>query len=220
MALSRRLLLSREGILACLALAAVGAAYLLLPKAEASFEVRPLASFTDSIGPWRMVQQYQTEAKVQDVLRADDTMNRTYAAEGQPVVSLFVAFFRSQRTGVAPHSPKNCLPGSGWAPLESGYRAIPVRGAGRTIEVNRYMVAREADRQLVYYWYQTPYRAVASEYAAKFWLVADSIMHRRSDTSLVRVVVPLRDSGEDAADRAAQQFLQDVYPALAEYLPH
>ena len=38
-----------------------------------------------------------------------------------------------------------------------------------------------------------PQRVIASEYAAKFWLVADAIRYHRSDTALVKIVVPVRN---------------------------
>lgn len=193
------------------------AAYHLLPKTERTVVARPLGEFPVQIGPWRMVADHGIDAEVQRVLRADDTLNRVY--ESPPsggAVNLFVAFFRSQQSGAAPHSPKNCLPGSGYAPLDSGTLRIET-APGRFAEVNRYVVARGDSRSLVLYWYQTPARIVASEFAAKFWLVADSIRYRRSDTSLVRIVVPLQE--RDDAEKRAVAFARAVLPALMEFLP-
>lgn len=193
------------------------AAYHWMPKTEREFAARPLKEFPAVIDGWRMVSDSEIDPEVQRVLRADDTLNRLYVREGTPVtVSLFVAFFRSQTTGVAPHSPKNCLPGSGYAPVDSG--TILVQDAsGRFAEVNRYVVSRGDARSLVLYWYQTPARIVASEFAAKFWLVADSLRYRRSDTSLVRLVVPMTD-GIDS-ERAAIEFASVLLPRLTGFLP-
>ena len=52
-----------------------------------------------------------------DVLRADDTLNRIYRLRAASSY-LFIAYFKTQRYGQSPHSPKNCLPGSGWEPVE------------------------------------------------------------------------------------------------------
>lgn len=193
------------------------AAYHLLPKTERPFLARPLREFPLRIGPWQMAQEFEIEPEVRRVLRADDTLSRHYARPGSAVpVNLFVAFFRSQTSGAAPHSPKNCLPGSGYAPLESS--TIRIRaGAGGEVEVNRYIVARGDARSVVLYWYQTPARIVASELAAKLWLVADSIRYRRSDTSLVRVTVPVADGAD--AEAEARQFAEEVLPVLNSFLP-
>ncbi len=212
-------LASRRGAVLALSLLLIGeaAAYHLLPKAEKSFPVRPLREFPAEIDGWRMVADNGIDPEVQRVLRADDTLNRVYAKPGTRAgLNLFVAFFRSQTTGAAPHSPKNCLPGSGYAPLDSGTASIEVQ-PGRRIEVNRYIVARGDSRSLVLYWYQTPARIVASEYAAKFWLVADSLRYRRSDTSLVRIVVPILDGAD--SEQEVREFARVLLPRLTEFLP-
>ena len=64
------------------------------------------------------------------MLRADDALNRTYVSQDQ-AATLFVAYFGSQRAGVNPHSPKNCLPGAGWLPLTAGTLAVRLP-VGRT----------------------------------------------------------------------------------------
>lgn len=206
--------------LVSLLLVAQAVAYYSIPKAEAHFEVRPLAEFPRTLGAWQAVAEYPMESEVQAVLKADDTLNRVYAAAGQKAgVNLFVAFFRSQAAGVAPHSPKNCLPGAGYAPVSSGSVEIAVPALNETVEVNRYVVARGDEKTLVLYWYQTPKRIVASEFAAKFWLAADSIRYRRSDTSLVRVIVPIGAVTAEEADRISAEFVRALLPELNRYLP-
>jgi EpsI family protein len=203
------------------ALAAQAAGYYLLPRSSTDFQVRPLSGFDVVIGPWAETGNYPVEDEVRSVLRADDTLNRVYSSPDQPVsCNLFVAFFKSQATGAAPHSPKNCLPGSGWTPVESSIVEIDLPALGRSIEANRYIVARGSERTLVYYWYQTPYRTVASEYKAKIWLVLDSLRYHRSDTSLVRVVAALPPDSVQQADAAATDFIRNVFPRLEAYLPH
>ena len=207
----------RAALWLSLLLMAQAAAYHLLPKTERGFTARPLREFPVVVADWVMVGQYEIEPEIQRVLRADDTLNRTYLRPGSQLpVNLFVAFFKSQASGVAPHSPRNCLPGSGYAPVDSGVVRLRAGAAGE-VEVNRYIVARGDSRSLVLYWYQTPARIVASEFAAKFWLVADSIRYRRSDTSLVRIVVPITE-GTDA-EAEARKFASAVLPLLSEFLP-
>lgn len=209
--------LRRAAVLLSLLLIGQAAAYHLLPKTEKTFFARPLRQFPALIGQWHMVEDFEIEPEVRRVLRADDTLNRNYARFGSRLpVNLFVAFFRSQTSGAAPHSPKNCLPGSGYAPLESSRVRIRT-GASGEVEVNRYIVARGDARSVVLYWYQTPARIVASELAAKLWLVADSIRYRRSDTSLVRITVPMADGAD--AEAEARQFAADVLPVLNSFLP-
>src|ERR1039458_6324331 len=103
--------------------------------------------------------------EVQDVLRADDTLSRDYVnLAATAKASLLIAFFKTQRYGQAPHSPKNCLPGAGWEPTESGTIRIAVPEWQEPIVVNRYVVAHGEDKVLAIYWYQGRHRVIASEY--------------------------------------------------------
>jgi EpsI family protein len=163
------------------------------------------------------------DQETQDVLKADDLVYRYYVdpadpALGHTAVSLFVAAFRSQRNGKTPHSPKNCLPGSGWTQLSSGVYPIHLEN-GQSIEVNRYIVTHGQDRSLVMYWYQSRNRVVADEFKAKFWVMADALRLNRTDTALVRVVVPILDRNEDQATEYATNFVKAFFQPLHNYLP-
>lgn len=212
----------RHPVVIVLSLALVGQAVVALgfSRAETVPPLRPLKLAPAVFGEWQMASESEIEPEVLEVLRADDTMTRIYRQESTGrAAGLFVAYFKTQRTGQAPHSPKNCLPGSGWVPTTSDVLSIDIPGLSAPITVNRYIVARGEDKSLVLYWYQTPTRVVASEYAAKFYLVVDSVRYNRSDTALVRVVVPAVAGDEDSASRAAIDFVRSFFVPLRAYLP-
>ena len=187
---------------------------------------RPLESMPTTLGSWHQVQTGVIEQEVLDVLKADDILNGGYCSSASPdcartgegSAGLFVAAFRTQRNGKTPHSPKNCLPGSGWVPLSSGELAIDV-GRAEPISVNRYLIASGSQRQLVLYWYQSRDRTVANEYKAKFWVMADAVRLNRTDTALVRVIVPVVNRDEAKAQATATDFVKSFYSTLLEYLP-
>jgi EpsI family protein len=178
---------------------------------------RPLAQMPRDMGSWKFLQDGVVDPETQAVLQADDILNRSYS-NGRIMANFFVAGFRSQRTGKAPHSPKNCLPGSGWLPLDDRIIQVDV-GKPLPIDVNRYVIAHGDERSLVLYWYQSRDRAVASEYKAKFWVVADAMRYNRTDTALVRVVVPIVNKNEAAAERDAEDLVKTFYSTLLGYLP-
>ncbi len=194
--------------------------YATAARSERVAPVAPLQSFPAAIGPWQLYQETPVPQAEQEVLNADDTLYRVYAepSRGANAV-LFIAYFKTQRTGASPHSPKHCLPGAGWEPVETpGFIRIPVAGRQAPLVVNRYVVAKGDAKSVVLYWYQSHGRVIASEYSAKFWLVADAIRYRRSDTALVRVEV--RFAGDsDSALRTATAFVQAIYPELAVQFP-
>lgn len=133
-------------------------------------------------------------------------------------VSVYVGYYASQTQGRTIHSPKNCLPGGGWEPLENRVARIPVED-GTEHEVNRYILQRNDEQALVLYWYQGRGRVAHDEYAVKWDLLRDAALRQRSDEALVRVVVPVRSTEEEAfetARRAASRMIPAVDRALPE----
>jgi EpsI family protein len=177
---------------------------------------RPLTTFPTSVGSWRMTQEGVIDKETLDVLKADDTMTRYYESP-TGAANLFIAYFKTQRQGQSPHSPKNCLPGSGWQPSTTGRINVDVPGG--PIEINQYVVSKGEAQDVVLYWYQTQGRVIADEFAAKFYLISDSIRHHRSDTALVRVVVPIAAGKTEEAEKVGADFVRDFFPAIKSYLP-
>ena len=188
-------------------------------RGETPPSYRSLDGFPKDIGGWRMIQQGGIEQDVKDVLRADDYITREYAASPGKVASLFVAFFKSQRAGQTPHSPKNCLPGSGWVWTLADTVPVTVPGRAAPIEINRYLVSKGESSSLVLYWYQSRDRVVASEYKAAAFVAWDAIRFNRTDTSLVRVVVPVVNNREDAATQTGVEFIQAFFGTLRNFFP-
>jgi EpsI family protein len=202
---------------AVLALAATAALLQARDRAEILPEHDALSSFPLQIQKWRGSDLRLTPGEL-EVLGPGQFLMRDYEAPAS-AVNLFIAFFPSQRSGDTIHSPKNCIPGSGWVPTESSRISIP-RGDGTSILVNRYIVAKGTNRDLVFYWYQAHGRVTASEYWAKIFLVSDAIRLQRTDGALVRVVTPIQSAGgEAAAQSAALRFVGDLLPLLDRYIP-
>jgi EpsI family protein len=176
-----------------------------------------LSGFPTVVGGWQLQQEGVIDQETQDVLKADDLLSRVYAGK-EGGASLFIAYFKTQRYGQAPHSPRNCLPGSGWQQMESGRVDVPIEGQG-SIRINKYVVEKGEAQSVVYYWYQSQGRVIADEFAAKFYLVSDSIKHHRSDTALVRVVVPILAGRTEASEKVGNDFVQAFYPVVKAYLP-
>lgn len=197
----------------------IATGYLLFARrAERAPQGEPLSHFPVQIGD-RTGHDLEIPADVLEVLGPGDFLERIYSNGRSPIVELYLAYFPSQRTGDTIHSPKNCLPGGGWTPIES--RQIEIALPSRpSLHVNRYIIAKAADRRLVLYWYQAHGRAVASEYRAKFYLVADAIRMNRTDGSLVRIVTPIANSEDSSAAQArAVTFAEQVIPELDRFVP-
>lgn len=182
---------------------------------------KALREFPQTMGVWRAGPDEPIDAETQKILGATDLLNRSYSDEmNRQGVGLFVAFFSSQRKGGAIHSPKNCLPGSGWEPVKGAIIPVTIPSPGKTVEINEYVIQNGLKREVVLYWYQSQGRVIASEYTAKFCLIWDAIRKNRTDGALVRIVSPVVNGDEDHALELAKSFVQESFPHLAESLPN
>jgi EpsI family protein len=176
----------------------------------------PLRELPYVFGSWKG-EDHPLPQQIVQAAGVNDYANRLYVDSKAAAVQLYIGYYDSQRTGNTIHSPKNCLPGAGWDPIRSGDASVSLAG-GNTIVVNEYVIQQEQDKRLVFYWYQGRGRFIASEYAGKFWMVADALLRNRTDGALVRLITPMSD-GEAAARARLASFSQDLLPHLDEFIP-
>lgn len=200
----------------------VCAFYAIASRAETAPLIGSLSMFPVAFHGWAAARDFPIEQETLEILRADDTLNRLYT---DPVkrraVLLFVAYFKTQRYGQSPHSPRNCLPGAGWEPVSglSSRPALQVPGVTNPIVINKYVTAHGDELSVTLYWYQSHGRVIASEWDAKFWSVADSIRYHRSDTSIVKITIPVVSGNVDAAAETGYDFARAAFPELLRQLP-
>ncbi|PYQ70227.1 MAG: EpsI family protein [Acidobacteria bacterium] len=204
----------RLAIVAALMLA-VGAFLRVVSAADLVPDASGLNALPMRIDQWHGRDLGRFDHDIEAVLQADTYTMRRYTRDAIPV-DLFVAYYATQRTGHTIHSPLNCLPGTGWEWVDRRRERIRI-GPGRDIEVNRNIARKNGEQDLVYYWYQSHGRTIASEYRNRLMLVHDALTLHRSDGALVRVTAPIIVGATRAADLPA--FIRALYPVLTRHLP-
>lgn len=216
-------LITRAAVL-CLMLGATTVVLANARRSETPVARTTFASFPMTLNGWHATVDPPLEDDILKVLGVDDYLSRIYYKPDGDAVGLYMGYYGSQRQGDTIHSPLNCLPGAGWEPVSDGERTIAnADGAGRDITVNRYIVRKGLDRQLVLYWYQSHGRVVANEYWSRAFLINDAIRLNRTDGSLVRVIAPIPVGADDdgaAAEQLAVEFVRVLFPQLPTYLPN
>jgi len=175
----------------------------------------PLSSLPSEIDGWRGIDE-ALDQETLNVLGPGEFLVRDYQNPSQPQepwINLYIAYFPSQKTGDTIHSPAHCIPGNGWIPIsrEVIHFVFP---DGSLFPVNRYVVSKMGDRQMVLYWFQAHGRVVASEYSAKYYLITDSIRMNRSDGGMVRLMTPML--GNESPDAAQARIMK----LGSQFLPH
>ena len=172
-----------------------------------------------------LIEQWQgrelgIEANILQALKVDDYMMRRYRNDQDFSVALYAGYYKSMRQGATYHSPKNCLPGSGWYFVKTGKTQLDVASfPGGGVEINKFVIQKGLQKQFVFYWYQDRGRVITSEYWAKIYMVWDAISKRRTDGAFVRLTVPFTDDNATKAFEQAKAFTERIFPLLDEYLP-
>lgn len=183
---------------------------------EAVPPMRPLATFPVVLGALQG-RDLPLENWELRVVRVDDYLSRVYSSPGIPPVYLYIGYYGSQRAGETLHTPRNCLPGSGWQSVTAAQIDLRLPG-GQRAPVNFYVVEKGLDRRVVIYWYQAHGRVVANEYRAKLFTIWDAIRLNRTDATLVKIDTPILHD-EVKARECAVAFATQVLNQLDGYLP-
>lgn len=179
---------------------------------------KPLAQLPQMVGQWKGMEDATLEADVLSVLKLNDYLMRRFQHENGQSLWLYIGYWDTQRKGAQIHSPKHCLPGGGWEPLEASLVTIPLDGVPQGIQVNRYVLQKEKYQQLVTYWYQAQGHVVAKEIDAKIQLIKNAITSNRTDGALVRVTSPVTTTVEQAYAQQVE-YVRTLYPMLVAFLP-
>lgn len=178
----------------------------------------PLASVATQINGFTAIDD-TVPADERRVAGMTSYILRDYPTREAPAFSVYVGYYDEQRQGKSIHSPKNCLPGDGWEPVDAG--SVTIATATGPVTVNRYRVAKHNSQALVYYWYQGRGRVAHDEFRVKWELLRDAALRGRTEEALVRIVVSVKDDGVAHADSVARSvvapLVADVYRALPTY---
>lgn len=155
-----------------------------------------------------------------DTLRFDDYLLADFEGPASAPINFYVAYYQSQKKGQSAHSPKTCLPGGGWEMSSLTTTSVTEVGTGKAFPVNRVVIQKGHDRQIVLYWFKQRDRLVTDEYVVKVLLFWDALVRQRSDGAMIRLTASLLP-GEDetAVDRRLQQFASLVQPMMSAYVP-
>jgi exosortase D (VPLPA-CTERM-specific) len=172
--------------------------------------------FPRVLSGWRMTQEFAMPDNIQKVLKASDTLTRRYVTAEGKSVDLYIGYHGGGKESGEIHSPKQCLPGSGWFELSTRRRSLDV--AGTKINLVQAVYQKGESRQLFLYWFQVQDKTISDEYSLKIAEITNSIINRRRDASFIRISIPF-ESDELGAVATGERFVRDFMPALREFLP-
>lgn len=170
-----------------------------------------------TLAGFRLVEQQDLDDLSKQMLTPDAYIVRTYAnAAGYPV-NVLVIYGHQKNTF---HSPGYCLPGGGWAIQKKSVERIPVvapNGREFEAELNRFLLQKGTLRQVVLYCFVEGGRVTPSIFKHNWYLLQDRLLHRPAMGALVRIIVPVADNEEGAAE-IARAVARELVPIVQHQL--
>lgn len=187
-------------------------------RGEAETQRQPLTRLPQKLGEWRQKgDEIRFSEQTESVLRTTDYTMREYVSPNGRIANLYIGYYASQRTGATYHSPQNCLPGSGWMMTEPEIVEIKI-ASGKSFSANRYRIQNGVYDEIMIYWYQGRGRSEASEYKDKINTVWDSVLKRRSDGAMIRVMTSV-GANEGEAIEEATDFAAHTADVISAFVP-
>jgi EpsI family protein len=177
---------------------------------------KPLEELPARIGDWQMTGDSRFDERVLAVLKPTDYLSRTYRDGQGERLSLYLGYHGGGPDSGPIHSPKHCLPGSGWQELSTQKMAVAI--ANGSLPVNLAIYQNGLQKEIFVYWYQVKGGPLTSEYALKAAEVWNSLLHNRRDSAFIRISLPVGENSEEGFRHAAD-FITAFYPSLQEFLP-
>lgn len=183
----------------------------------------PRAAFVDfpmQINGWQG-RPFPLEQQYIDALRFDDYVLADYRTKKEQPVNFYAAYYRSQRKGQSAHSPQSCLPGGGWEIASLTHKELPSsRLMRQPVMVNRVLIHKGDQKQIVLYWFKQRDRYLADEYSVKLYLLWDALSRQRTDGALVRLASPVGPGESEAVvDQRLQEFAAEIGQELSRFVP-
>lgn len=212
------------GALCAVTVVAGALAHLTPTPTPAAIEREPLVLFPSTLGSWRAAPPQRLPENIEAVLGADDYYASSFqSASSAAPVDFFVAWYRKQTEGSGIHSPEVCIPAGGWEMSEIKTVTLKILGieggSEHLVPVNRATIRRGFSRQLVYYWFEQRGRRLTSDYEAKAATILDAIRIGRTDGALVRLMTPIVEPNEVAAEARLAAFMAEMLPILPKFVP-
>lgn len=180
--------------------------------------------FPDQLGDWRCVNRETMDDETLSALMVTDYISCAFInSERDEFTHLYIGYHERQTRdrdsgkATAIHPPEHCLPGSGWDVIESSI--VPI-DAGQGGEAKRLVIAKGNERALVYFWYHSRGHVIARNHEKIMWIFLDRARHGRTDGSLVRFTIPIRNGDVEAAEGQFQELVSRVTPLLSDYVPN
>jgi len=165
------------------------------------------------IGDWRGEDAVVNIDFLRSELGTQNMIFRSYS-NGKGVVTMYLAYYKDVDSANRCHSPNVCYPGQGWTVAADDMATVDVHG--RNFDINRLVINKNSETELVYNWWQTGDAVFPRNSTNRFYQMFKSILGKNPSTVWVRLSV--RASNDKRSDEEMLiRFTKDIMPLLGNY---
>jgi len=169
-------------------------------------------SFPLEVGQW-VGRAEKIDRWTLELLNPKAIFSATYVNPNGVRIHLFFDFFSSEASFGGPHSPRNCLPGSGWVIFDDYEH--PIQLDERTIPAHRFELRYEQTGQVMDFWYVTNFGETANDYVFRLYETISSLTLRPKDVAFIRIITDDNPRSLEALAEFEKLFVGRIY----SYLP-
>ena len=193
------------------------AALYVYSRSEVAVPVnQSFALFPQTAEGWKMVGQSRFDERTLEVLKPTDYLSREYSSDDGESVGLYVGYHDGGPKSGPIHSPRQCLPGSGWNRIKDEVRALDI--GDRKVSYVSAVYEKDTAKQLFLYWFQVKGDILTDEYALKLMQLKNSVMSNQRDSAFIRLALSVTEN-EEQSILTGEQFIRSFFPAISHALP-
>lgn len=168
--------------------------------------------FPLELGQWRGKKENISQTVI-DLLNPMDITSISYVNNDGVSIHLFFDYFSSDASFGGPHSPRNCVPGSGWI-IENTFEK-DIELDGRIIHSGVFELRFEKSFSVMEFWYVTHFGETANDYKFKLYELLSALTFSPRDVAFIRFVT----SNDPRSLKALKEFQTLVVPEIYKQLP-
>lgn len=182
-----------------------------LNRVQPIYLSQPLNQFPTQINTW-IGRPQRMDAQSLEVLGTHDYFLGDYRTLNGDVVNLYMLYYPKQdsTSNQAIHTPEVCIPGGGW--VIQSHEIMDIKDSrGFIRKVNRLIIAKGIERQLVYYWFYQGENMTVNTVSARLSIIRRALFEGKANGGMVRLVTVIgRDEGDEAiAEERLRSFFAD-----------
>lgn len=160
-------------------------------------------------GGWTLNAEASFNSIITQALALDDYVNLIYSKNGRNI-TLYVGYYGSLTKVGAAHSPLVCVPGQGWAIINTDSVIFSV--GDKKIDAHAIQAEKNGQKRLIVYWYQVYDKTFSGTLKQKLYGFFAKTFYGNEKNAFVQITSAINTDAEENTFELTRDFLNHFYP--------